>query len=246
MSCSIGVLAGMGPRSTAPFIDMLVSACQSLYGAKDDMDFPKMHIISLPTPFYPGREIDDRKMALALQSGIQDLVKAEVDLIVVPCNLAHRYFAEMAAVSADIPILHIADCAVKNIPSAANNVAVIATEPTIRAGFYQQRLAAVGKTTISSSTLISHTTELIALVKEYGFDNGEVKASWRSLLSVAVALGAEAALIACTDISPLIGKGTEAEPIIMVDTATGLAQTAIREFINIKAKRGDDPDRSPT
>lgn len=51
MTVSIGVLAGMGPRSTAPFVDMLVTECHIGYGAKYDMDFPKMHIISLPTPF---------------------------------------------------------------------------------------------------------------------------------------------------------------------------------------------------
>lgn len=38
MTVSIGVLAGMGPRSTAPFIDMLVTDCHVGYGAKYDMD----------------------------------------------------------------------------------------------------------------------------------------------------------------------------------------------------------------
>lgn len=61
MSYAIGVLAGMGPRSTAPFIDMIISSCQKLYGAKYDIDFPLIHILSLPTPFYPGCEIDEEK-----------------------------------------------------------------------------------------------------------------------------------------------------------------------------------------
>lgn len=89
MPASIGVLAGMGPRSTAPFVDMLIQACQDLYDARNDMDFPKMHIISLPTPFYPGIPVIDRDMANALKRGIAELVKVGVDLIVVPCNLAH-------------------------------------------------------------------------------------------------------------------------------------------------------------
>lgn len=46
MGVSLGILAGMGPRSTAPFIDMLVTDCQVVCGAKYDMDFPEMHIIS--------------------------------------------------------------------------------------------------------------------------------------------------------------------------------------------------------
>ena len=45
----IGILAGMGPRSTAPFVDMLVDACQRQYGARYDIDFPPMLIYALPT-----------------------------------------------------------------------------------------------------------------------------------------------------------------------------------------------------
>lgn len=95
MTFKIGVLAGMGPRSTAPFINMLIDACQTGYGAKDDMDFPQMHIISLPTPFYPGRKINVSEMVTRLQQGIGELVAAEVNLIVVPCNLAHSYYSAM-------------------------------------------------------------------------------------------------------------------------------------------------------
>ena len=48
---TIGVLAGMGPRSTSPFIDALVTACQIELGCKDDNDFPPIMILSWPTPF---------------------------------------------------------------------------------------------------------------------------------------------------------------------------------------------------
>jgi len=199
MSILIGVLAGMGPRSTAPFIDMLVDACQSLYGAKNDMDFPKMHIISLPTPFYPGHDIDDGKMAAALQSGINDLVKAGVNLIVVPCNLAHRYYSQMKEASAKIPVLHIADCALKTIPTELKKVAIVGTQPTLDAGFYQERIVSTGKEVVSSPNLCNYTTELIKLVKERGFEDHEVIKIWNSILSEADLLMAEVILIACTD-----------------------------------------------
>ena len=86
MGVSLGILAGMGPRSTAPFIDMLVTDCQVVCGAKYDMDFPEMHIISLPTPFWPGKKINCSEMIAALQHGIAELVKEDVSLIAVPCN----------------------------------------------------------------------------------------------------------------------------------------------------------------
>jgi aspartate/glutamate racemase len=42
----IGILAGMGPRSTAPFIDLVVTECQRQYRAMNDADFPPMLIAS--------------------------------------------------------------------------------------------------------------------------------------------------------------------------------------------------------
>jgi len=30
----IGILAGMGPKSTGPFVDKVVEQCQKIYGAK--------------------------------------------------------------------------------------------------------------------------------------------------------------------------------------------------------------------
>jgi len=54
----IGILAGMGPKSTGPFVDTVVTGCQTIYGAKHDMDFPHMMIYSCPTPFYMDRPID--------------------------------------------------------------------------------------------------------------------------------------------------------------------------------------------
>lgn len=42
----IGILAGMGPRSTSQFIDLIIDECQTQYGAKYDEDFPKIMIYS--------------------------------------------------------------------------------------------------------------------------------------------------------------------------------------------------------
>lgn len=42
----------MGPRSTIPFVDMVVDECALLqYGAVYDMDFPAMLIYSLPVTY---------------------------------------------------------------------------------------------------------------------------------------------------------------------------------------------------
>lgn len=228
MTISIGVLAGMGPRSTAPFIDMLVTDCQVGYGANYDMDFPKMHIISLPTPFWPGKAIDDSAMIAALKQGIDELVRANVSLIAIPCNLAHCYFSEMEKVSAGTPILHIADSAIASLPATVTKIVILATEPTLEAGFYQARMEASGKEIIDSLKLRKMTTLLIGLVKTKGFRDPDVQSMWKNLMVLVEKNKAEAVLIACTDLSPLISENPC--NFVIVDTAASLSRATIKKF----------------
>lgn len=245
MTISLGVLAGMGPRSTAPFIDMLITECQVRYGARYDMDFPKMHIISLPAPFWPGQKIDDNAMIAVLKQGIDELVRAKVSLIVIPCNLAHCYFTEMKEASSGLPLLHIADSALASLPTVVTRVAVLAAEPTLEAGFYQARIEASGKQIIDSRELRDMTTSLIELIKTKGFRAPDVESMWQGLMSKVESNKAEAVLIACTDLSPLITKNPFS--FIIVDTAASLSLATIKKFRQLcEAVKSDSGDISQT
>lgn len=226
MDISIGVLAGMGPRSTAPFIDLLVTECQQQYGAQNDIDFPLMHIISLPTPFRPGQAVDDAAMIAALTDGIKQLVAAGVGVITVPCNLAHCYFEEMQQAAAGVPLLHIADSALEKLPTTAREVMVLATEPTLQSGFYQQRLLDNGYVYSEPPALRQLTTQLIADIKQHGFNSPDAASLWQQISTLTCQ--ADTVLIACTDITPLIARFPDNS--LRVDTAQSLAQATIRYY----------------
>jgi aspartate racemase len=93
----IGILAGMGPKSTAPFIDKVVALCQQRHGARHDSDFPPMLIYSCPTPFYLDRPLDHTALEAAIATGTARLAACGVDYIAIPCNVAHVYFDRLAA-----------------------------------------------------------------------------------------------------------------------------------------------------
>lgn len=230
MAYKLGVLAGMGPRSTGPFVDMLVNSCQSLYGAKHDADFPLMHIISLPTPFYAGRPVDDTGMIKALKSGITLLKNSEVDVIVVPCNLAHCYFNEMVEVSDGIPVLNIISCSIAKLPESLSKIVVLATEQTLNSGLYQEEINRIGKVFIQSQSLDESVFELIRLVKEYGYSDVRVRKGWMNIVDCIEQLDVDGVIVACTDISPLIYDDNN-QNVIIVDTAQSLADTAITLYL---------------
>ena len=91
----IGILAGMGPKSTGPFVDQVVAVFQSMTGAKNDIDFPSMMIYSLPTPFYVDRPIDHVLMEKTICSGLKKLEACGVSFVAMPCNTAHLYFSQL-------------------------------------------------------------------------------------------------------------------------------------------------------
>ena len=49
---TIGILAGMGARSTAPFLEAVVDESQLQLGARHEIDYPPMVIFSWPIPYY--------------------------------------------------------------------------------------------------------------------------------------------------------------------------------------------------
>jgi aspartate racemase len=112
---TIGILAGMGPRSTAPFIDLIVTECQIRYGAKLDEEFPHMMIYSLPTPFYVDRSIEHEKMKSVLKTGLRRLEAAGVSFIAIPCNTVHAYFYDLES-SIAVKLLNIIEEAIREIP----------------------------------------------------------------------------------------------------------------------------------
>jgi len=117
----IGILAGMGPRSTAPFVDMLVDECQRQYGVRYDIDFPPMLIYALPTPFYVDRPIDHAALEAAIVAGLRKLADSGVAFVAMPCNSAHIYFEQQAA-GIHVPLLNMIDLALGALPAASNTL----------------------------------------------------------------------------------------------------------------------------
>lgn len=222
----IGILAGMGPRSTAPFVDMVVSECAAQYGAKYDMDFPAMIIYTLPTPFYPDRPVDHEALRGAIISGLGELAGFGADFIVMPCNVAHVYYDELKR-SISVPLLNIVDETVARIPPQSRGVALFAARAAAEAGIYQRGIAASGRALVSKPEWQGIIDRLIMSIKQHGCTPENIKAM-SALLSDAERCGADCALIGCTDLTPAAlacGAG-----IRFIDSAHCLAKAAIQRY----------------
>lgn len=221
----IGILAGMGPKSTAPFVDKVVTLCQQRHGAKYDNDFPPMLIYSCPTPFYIDRPIDNNALEAAIAAGAARLAACGVDYIAIPCNVAHVYFDRLVP-AVPVPLLNMVDEAVAAVPAAAGRVAVLAAPSTLEAGIYQRGLARAGREFVHAPAWQDDVTAIIGLVKS-GQDSARAAALWAGLLA-AVARAADAAVIACTDLNPVADAAPA--PLPLVDASACLAAAVVDRY----------------
>ncbi|MEK4580735.1 aspartate/glutamate racemase family protein [Bacillus sp. FSL R12-0074] len=220
----IGILAGMGPKSTGPFVDTVVAECQTIYGATHDMDFPHMMIYSCPTPFYMDRPIDHAAMKKAIIEGAQKLESTGVDFIAMPCNTAHLYFEELQR-SITIPILNIVDETLKAIPENTKRVALLATEATVQASIYQDGITKRDIEYIHNEQWQEMINQIITRIK--GGEIEEARKLW-SLLVLQLKDEVDTAIIACTDLNVVVSED-------FVDSAQCLAKAVVRIYAsNIK------------
>jgi len=216
----------MGPRSTAPFVDMLVNACQRQYGARYDIDFPPMLIYSLPTPFYVDRPIDHAALEAAIGAGLRKLEDAGVAFVAMPCNSAHIYFERLAA-GMRVPLLNMADLALGSLPPASHTVALLATRPTVAARIYQDAIERAGKRLLAGETWQARVDELILAIKTSA-DRAMAHGRWRDLTADIRAAGADTLLLACTDLNAV--SDTVESHLALVDATRCLAEATVRTW----------------
>lgn len=222
----IGILAGMGPRSTAPFIDLVVTECQRQYGARDDIDFPKMMICSQPAPFYEDRPIDHAALEASISDGLQHLERTGADFLAIACNTAHIYYPQLAD-AVNVPLLNMVTLAAANIPDSARKLALIAARPTFEAGIYQAALAERGVEVVALDWQ-SQIDDLLGLTRTTT-DPAVFTRAWHDLIEQAQAVGADALLIACLDLSAIIRYAATDLPIL--DASQCLAQEIVRHWL---------------
>jgi len=221
---TIGILAGMGPKSTAPFIDLVITQCQKQYGAKNDEDFPHIIIYSLPTPFFVDKPIDHEKMKEVVLNGLKRLESFGVDFIAIPCNTVHAYFNYFKK-SIKIPLLNIVDETLKNLGSENHKIALLATTPTVNSNIYQRGIEKAGLKYVSKPEWQKQVDEIIKAIKSG--ENKKANLSWNRLLKLIKTENVDMIIVGCTDLNIL----KRPKSIKFVDSTESLAKAVVKKYL---------------
>jgi aspartate racemase len=228
----IGILAGMGPRTSSPFLDDVLERCRRRYGAVHDDDFPDIVLYSLPAPFRPDRPLDDAAMESALARGAAALARAGAQLIAVPCNVVHRYFETIRAATGG-RVLHIVDETLKRLPvEPRGRAAVLATRALAAARLYHAAMEHRGWSLLDEPALQDQADALIGRYKADGPATATLDA-WARLRDTLEAAGVTEVVLACTDLA-FCADAARRGRLQIYDSSAILADALVAEFCRLE------------
>ncbi len=222
----IGILGGMGPEATADLFHRIIRATP----VEKDQDHFRVIIDSNSkildrTPGILGT--GPSPLPLMMETG-RNLVKAGVDFIIMPCNTAHYFHAELEMLLR-VPVLHMIKLSAKHVKDNypyVKRVGLQATDGTIASKLYHDAYDAYGIEIITPEA-DSQKSVMDAIYRD--IKTGNLDAGGMLLKKVAdelIGMGSEAVICGCTEVSLVLHDGDLSVPV--VDPLQVLAEEAVR------------------
>lgn len=211
---TIGILGGMGAEATSDLYLKICKFYQDHLGAKQDRDFPPIMIYSVPIPDVV-ESLENEELTLEmLQHAAQVLEKGGCDFIVVACNTV-QFLLEPLRESVGIPIVGIAESAAEYLREKnLKRVGILSTETTIQKRIYDDVMGDIGVELIKPSV---EDQAIITEVIMAQLSGKTTSVETERLVMIAEHLksfGAEAVLLACTDLPLIIGQKNTRVPLV--------------------------------
>jgi aspartate racemase len=153
----IGILGGLGPYAHLDLERKLLRAARELAGAARDQDFPEWIVSSVP-------QTPDRTAAIRgagpspLPALVRSLRRLEAhttaagetvpgaDFVIIPCNTAHHYLADLRRVT-ELPLVDMIGEVAAELGrglAKGSRIGLLATTGTLEGGLYHRALAERG------------------------------------------------------------------------------------------------------
>jgi len=223
----IGILGGMGPEATIDLFYKIIKFTP----AEKDQDHLRIIIDNNP-------KIPDRTAAIlgkgedplpALQETAQNLEKAGVNFIVIPCNTAH-YFLSSIQESVNIPVLNMIEETAKEtkkrIPQI-KKVGLLASIGVYKSKIYHQHFKKFNIEVISPQEKDKEEIIKVIYTIKAGDLSKRVKKNILKIVQKLIDKGAEAIIAGCTEIPLVLKEGDISVPLI--DPTQILAGIAVQK-----------------
>ncbi len=229
---TVGVIGGLGPVATLDFFERILNRTR----ATREQDHLRLLIDN--NTKVPDRNAfmrgDGPSPAPALASSARGLQVAGADFIVMACNTAHAWEAEIRA-AISVPFLSIIDETVKVVADLRPEaVGVLAGDACVAAGLYQNALKTAGvRCIMPDANTQKSLMELIYRIKSG--DTGEtVRRASAKIAQKLEAQGAEVIIAGCTEI-PIVLTADDIEGELVNSTDVLVERTIVFAGGELKA-----------
>jgi aspartate racemase len=220
-----GVLGGMGPAATLDFLEKVLAADD----APREQD--KIRLIIDCNPGVLDRNAALRREGASpgpdLAAMARGLVAAGADFLVIACNTAHAWSADIAA-AVDAPLLSMIDAACDEVAACfpdARRVGIMAGQGCVDAGLYQRACAERSWQAILTGAA-AQAAFMDALYRlKAGAAGKAERAAFAACAQNLVDQGAEVVIAGCTEVPLLLATADVAVP--MVDSNAILARRTV-------------------
>ncbi|MFJ6324880.1 MULTISPECIES: aspartate/glutamate racemase family protein [unclassified Rhizobium] len=222
---TVGIIGGLGPMATVTFMNSILKFTPA------DSDRDHLHMIVDCNPKVPdinASVLNTGPSAVAgLVEGARRLEGAGADFIVMVCNAAHQYEAELRR-SIAIPFVSMIDETMVKISSefpGFENVGLLATNGCLQSELYQKQLAGRGlKPVLQKADELERLMRVLARIRG-GNLGEEQRTDILALIDALVARGAQTVILGCTEIALVDPASGSAAPLI--DPSVTLAEATV-------------------
>ena len=227
MTAPVGVIGGVGPLATVYFMDKVVRLTRAERD-QDHVDMVVMQHASIPdrTEYILGRSTDDPGPVMA--DDARTLERVGVSFIVIPCNTAHHFTAEVVEATT-VPVLSIVDETIAEVVDrrpGTRTVGLLATTGTLSAGVYQgaaqaRRLVTVEPTDDEQAVVMRVIYEQVKAGRPVDLP------ALRGVVDALVERGAQTIVLGCTELSVVADDARLLDDPLYVDSLDVLARRTI-------------------
>ncbi|MDD5415631.1 MAG: amino acid racemase [Candidatus Daviesbacteria bacterium] len=196
----IGIIGGVGPQSTDFIYEKIIQFSQSKYGAKDNADYPRLVIESVPIPDFISNKDHIEVAKEMLIDAAKSLSNAGATRLCIGSNTVHILLEELRT-QTEVPFISMIELVAKKcINSGFKKVGVLGTPVLIQSNLYTRELKK------NDIEIIAPSEEQLKIVEEIirhilaGSKSEDQKKAYIDVLNDLFSKGAEAIILGCTEL----------------------------------------------
>lgn len=209
----LGLIGGMSWLSTRTYYEHINRLVQAQVGPRasaplliESLDFSDLARLSTAK--------DWDRAAKVLIASAKRLKTAGATAVVIGANSMHRVYDQVAA-AVDIPVIHIGDCvAERMVRDGVKKAALVGTSNVILEGWYREKLIARDIELLPPEKAFVETIDRIIYDELLvGKATRQAERELKSILTLLERDGAEAAVLACTELEMVIDVDATVLPV---------------------------------